>query len=1156
MKLTDVQVDGFGVWSGLTLANLSPHCTVFYGPNEAGKTTLLQFLRAVLYGFSPERRSGYLPPLRGGAAGGMLSGALPDEGALKIHRREEPGRPLGSVTVEAADGTVQGEAHLHRLLHDVDEATFNNVFGVGLRELQELGTLTDLDAARWLYALTAGLDRISLYDVQQELERSRLRLMAGPAPSAPSGGERPSQVCELLSQRDRLRLELAQLAGLSQRHGQLAGDRATCEKDISDVAGELTAQEAEVGRLKAAVAAYDAWQRRGALEAQLSAIAQRNPWPADAVPRMKRIVWGIRQMRRRRQRLRARRKLLAGELRQISLNESLCRQAARIEALSEHESWITAAEQQLQAAEAIANSLGDQRQNQVARLQQMAPQISSLPLSLDEHAWQALRRPGASVAKAHRRYAAVERNITTHKEAAQNCRLQLETALASYGQRDLTAALEAAGQRVSQLRRRIQLDEQIEQLAKTQIDLEGRTAELTQRQILPPWVVIAVGSVFVLGVVLLLAGLVLPAAVTGSWGWSLALLGLLGSGLAVAAKFTLERSAALGLDACQKHFALVQSQIKQATDDREAIDRALPKMGGSVALRLPAAEQELAKLEELLPLETQRQSAEQTAAEIRLQGAVLKDNYLQARNRWRAALAVARLPETLTPPQARELLAVGSELSALARRHAEAQGDVDRHRRELAALSGRIEQTFVAAGLEPPPSASLGDQVRYLRRELAEHESRRQRRDTLRLKRQKLHRRQAALEQKGRRWRRRREKLLTDCHAADLAEFRRRAADFARVEALTAQRDAAAAEIISRLASAASETEVAAIIADNTQQQVDDQLAAAARQLDDSRRRQQRLFEQRGQLSEQIRLVGGDRRMAVKRYELAQVEQRLTNAIERWRVLTATGRLLEWIKRDYERNRQPETLRQASEYLQRMTAGHYRRVWTPLGENILLVDDAAGRPLPIDVLSRGTREQLFLSLRLALVALFARRGAVLPMILDDVLVNFDGHRAIAAVEVLRDFAAQGHQLLVFTCHEHVAQLFKNLRLDVRRLPSNTEAGHDLPFSIREELPPRRPRPRRTRESPPSNPPTSTESPAAPATTVVDTTTAVDGPSPDDEDTRHRVDPPEPLARRLPARRRRAAAAALTTEASSHSDRLLLINGNVWVESPEIEDGED
>src|SRR5208283_4624832 len=91
-----------------------------------------------------------------------------------------------------------------------------------------------------------------------------------------------------------------------------------------------------------------------------------------------------------------------------------------------------------------------------------------------------------------------------------------------------------------------------------------------------------------------------------------------------------------------------------------------------------------------------------------------------------------------------------------------------------------------------------------------------------------------------------------------------------------------------------------------------------------------------------------------------------------------------------------------------------------------------------EVLSRGAREQLFLSLRLALAAYFARHGAPLPLILDDVLVNFDIERAKAAAQVLRDFAAQGHQMLVFTCHEHIAKLFRGMKAPVNELPGNSE----------------------------------------------------------------------------------------------------------------------
>ena len=355
---------------------------------------------------------------------------------------------MGEVTVEASDGTVQGESHLRRLLHDVEETTYNNVFAVGLHELQELGTLTDIDAARWLYSLAAGMDRVSLFDVQQELERSRLRLLAAPNASAPAGGDRPTQVGELLSQRDRLRNELAQLAGLSQRHGQLAGDRALCDQELAQVANELTAQETSVATLKVAVAAYEIWHRRSALEAQLGTIAQRKTWPVEAVARMKRILSAIRHSRRRRQRLLTKRKQLTGELRELSHNESLCRQAARIEALSEHESWIVSAEQKLSAAEATAKSLSDERQSQFAKLQQSAPQLASLPQSLDENAWLALRRPAAMAVKSQRRYAAIQRKIEEQQNAEQHYRRQIETTLATSGQRDLTTAMDLAGQRV------------------------------------------------------------------------------------------------------------------------------------------------------------------------------------------------------------------------------------------------------------------------------------------------------------------------------------------------------------------------------------------------------------------------------------------------------------------------------------------------------------------------------------------------------------------------------------------------------------------------------------------------------------------------------------------------------------------------------------
>ena len=53
MRLEELYLDGFGHFHQRAIGPISGHITVFYGPNEAGKSTLLAFIRAVLFGFPP-----------------------------------------------------------------------------------------------------------------------------------------------------------------------------------------------------------------------------------------------------------------------------------------------------------------------------------------------------------------------------------------------------------------------------------------------------------------------------------------------------------------------------------------------------------------------------------------------------------------------------------------------------------------------------------------------------------------------------------------------------------------------------------------------------------------------------------------------------------------------------------------------------------------------------------------------------------------------------------------------------------------------------------------------------------------------------------------------------------------------------------------------
>jgi uncharacterized protein YhaN len=1058
MNLTELKIDGFGVWRGLEIHGLSSGLNVFYGPNEAGKTTLMQFARAVLYGFSPERRARYLPSVRGGRGGGSL-GASTRAGSFRISRVDRDGVPLGDATVLAPDGTIQGESQLSSLLGDVDESIFNNVFAVGLSELQELGTLDATAAARLLYDLSTGLDRVSLGEVLRELDASRIRLLG------PDG--KPSQIGELRARCDALRAELDELSTLTTRHWRLAEDRDRLTEAIVRAEADVAAAERESRLVELAAALSPKWQARAALDEQLAALGPPSHLPPNAVARMERFGERIRIGRRRHKRIAGKLKQRRAELAGLKINEPLWKQSPRILALAEHESWIAAAEQQLRDAEAALAKLEPQttpaRSASEGSPAGAAALSARLPPGISHQTLAALRAPAADLRRKSRAAREAKQAIGQAQQQAADHHETVEKALADAGHSDLPAALEKAGNLTAQLRRRVQLDERLDRMTRHRADLEEQSHELLERQILPGWILASLGGVFMLGVLLLLAGLFLPTKIIGSFGWTLAVLGVLAFGTAAAAKWLLEKAAARQLDSCRKQLTLLETQTKQAQQERDTLDEQLPKGGGSLTSRLQAAEAELAKLEALMPLDAKRAAAGQDAQSAEQRAASTRDELKAAHRRWQAALVAAGLPKTLAPKQIGQLVRQSKEHGDAQRNLRDARDERDRRQRELAAFTARIEPLFIDAELLPD-STSPSEQLRHLRRQVAEQETLVGRRDILRRRLRRLR----AQKKKQRRMldllKRRRAALLRRAGVTDEAEFARRAAEHSQVDQLHRRRAALDREVKDGCTGVCSESDLASLLA-GTAQQLAERRTNSADKVQAARAALNRLFEERGQLNEQLRVLGDDHGIGRKRLQLGVVEQRLKEAVEQWQVLATTRMILESIKHDYERNRQPETLREASGYLARLTGGRYIRVWTPLGEETLRVDDATGHALSIEVLSRGTREQLFLSLRMALVGLYARRGATMPFVLDDVLVNFDAERARAAAAVLRDFAAAGHQLLVFTCHEHLASLFESLDVHVRRLPSNADLSETPAPQPPREIVIEQPRRRRARPKP-------------------------------------------------------------------------------------------
>ena len=172
------------------------------------------------------------------------------------------------------------------------------------------------------------------------------------------------------------------------------------------------------------------------------------------------------------------------------------------------------------------------------------------------------------------------------------------------------------------------------------------------------------------------------------------------------------------------------------------------------------------------------------------------------------------------------------------------------------------------------------------------------------------------------------------------------------------------------------------------------------------------------------RLEIGARECASAELRLAEtgLEERIADGLESYAVNAVAERLLGEALESYEAERQPAVIQRAQEIFSSLTDGRYTRLATPIGRFEPSVADQKSAGKSPEELSRATAEQLFLALRLSYIENLAGAHPALPILMDDVLVNFDDQRRPAAARVIADFAA-GRQIIFFTCHSATLDAF-------------------------------------------------------------------------------------------------------------------------------------
>jgi uncharacterized protein YhaN len=130
----------------------------------------------------------------------------------------------------------------------------------------------------------------------------------------------------------------------------------------------------------------------------------------------------------------------------------------------------------------------------------------------------------------------------------------------------------------------------------------------------------------------------------------------------------------------------------------------------------------------------------------------------------------------------------------------------------------------------------------------------------------------------------------------------------------------------------------------------------------------------------------------------------------------------------YRNNNQSPIISRAAEIFARLTLYSYHGIivdYDDKDEPVLMGVNVRGDKVPVNGMSDGTTDQLYLALRIASLEKYARENEPIPFIIDDILVHFDDDRAKEALKVLIELSSKT-QVIFFTHHSKIIELLKEI----------------------------------------------------------------------------------------------------------------------------------
>jgi uncharacterized protein YhaN len=1037
LQFTGINIENFGPFADREFSDMSNQLTLIQGPNEAGKSAVRAFLRSTLFGYVTNADRTSLRDLflykhfKPEPASGAVSLVTSAKTNFQIHRRD--GKKRGEVNITGdANG---GDDLLRTLLGGIDSELYTNVFSISLSELQVISSLNSDEIRDKIYSVGLGLANVSLTDARGELD-DELRKLRSP---------RAGRMRKLEKDCAEARSQLEDTRRRSDQYADLANNLEQLVENIDSQTAELEDMRSGIERQKTLVLLRKPWERKTEIERQVAELPNNDMLPDDAQPQLNNLV---------QQKANLQSQMDKGELHQqerktesesVGVVDAFIEHGDGIRKLVMETAYYTKAVTDLPSVEQELENEQLQLDRDLAELGWSEEAVNKFetPMDLQSN----LESAGRELIAARRKYQESELTVQRRTEDRET---MADEALKLAGARDaltdvpkeISANLETKRGRLSRLRAAIGDSSSIRtEMADAQKNLTDTLAQTETKNI---------GGFA--GSILLPVIVVIVGIASMAWSYMNAELSVgLTSLLALAAGFMLisRRRATGGFKITIRKPAvgearnLAMAQVEEVQGRLDAVTNEISEIAGEFGINNTASirdvEEKAGELDRSLDLrlrfesvsrEFETAAARLAAIDIRLAEAhstlALGSNTLaDVQNRWQLLLERSELRIDLDPAQAANVMASIRTLKSQQRTTASLRMRVTQMFDTADEIEMRLSDILRAADLPDASPMKATEVLQNLSERLKTHDEAVVRQSQIAAvmdiwinEFQALETRMSELDSKiG--------MLLEKGETYDHEEFKALAIQVQERREL--ERKLSETLENSPLLS----NDDGQSYRNDLQGTPHEEAVARLQQLEDEEKRLRGLVNElhsdQGDLCRQQVEFEKSGQALELHSKINIMEEKLACDARRWAVLTIARDVFERTREEFQQERQPALMKSASKYLSDLTLGRYTSVRAVIGEkeqDIEIVEGEA-RTKRANELSRGTAEQLFLAMRFALIEEYAKNAEPMPVVLDDILVNFDPERAKATCKVIMDLSER-FQVIFLTCHPETEAMFKSV----------------------------------------------------------------------------------------------------------------------------------